>query len=183
MGHWAMALRDDNVRMRANAPGYGNVGGTCPECGLRPESGQPSCEVQRDELLARDYEQSALYWSSHRMAVDAYCPQHASYVASTKSLAAHLCGLCIAFEHGNNANQLRQLQQWLSTNSKIDKPLLPDRRGDLTIGHVYKIDDPVQFGRAVNDWARSVWNAYRELHPFAHAWLSMASQRIGRSKG
>jgi hypothetical protein len=33
-----------------------------------------------------------------RLAVDAYCVQHAAYVESAKSLAAHLCGLCIAFE-------------------------------------------------------------------------------------
>jgi len=72
----------------------------CAECGLKPEPGQPNCQTQRNELLARDFEQPALYWKFHRMAVDAYCLQHVPYVASAKSLAAHLCGLCIAFERG-----------------------------------------------------------------------------------
>jgi hypothetical protein len=160
--------------MRAKAPTHKDAEGACPECGLRPQAGQPDCETQRDELLARDYEQPALYWSFHRMAVDAYCLQHAPYVASAKSLAAHLCGLCIAFEHGNSAEQLRQLQRWLSTNPKIEKPALPARRGDLTIGHIYGITDPVQFGSAVNSWARAVWNAYQDLQPLARVWLSMA---------
>lgn len=101
--------------------------------------GPPSCEAQRDELLVLDYEQSALYWSSHRMAVDAYCLQQAPCVASAKSLAAHLCGLCITFEQENNPDQLRQLQRWLSTNPKIEKPALPVRRGDLTIAHVLEL--------------------------------------------
>jgi uncharacterized protein DUF5946 len=79
----------------------------CPECGLRPEAGRPSCEAQRDELLVRDFEQPALYWSFHRMAVHACCLQHSLYVASAKSFAAHLRGLCIAFDQANDAAQLR----------------------------------------------------------------------------
>ncbi len=94
----------------------------CPECGLQPGAGRPSCEAQRHELLARDFEQPALYWSFHRMAVDACCLQHSPYIASAKSFAAHLCDLCIAFDQANDAAQLRQLQRWLSTNPKIEKP-------------------------------------------------------------
>ena len=146
----------------------------CPECGLEPKPWQPNCQTQRDELLARDFEQPALYWVFHRIAVDAYCLQHAPYVASAKSLAAHLCGLCIAFEHGRNAGQLRQLQQWLSTNPKIERSALPVHRDEITIGRVYGISDPVQFGKAVESWASSVWEAYRTLQPLARDWLSKA---------
>lgn len=146
----------------------------CLECGLKPEPGQPNCQTQRDELLARDFEQPALYWAFHRMAVDSYCLQHAPYVASAKSLAAHLCGLYIVFEYGRNAGQFRQLQQWLSTNPKIEKPELPDQRGEVTIGRVCGISDPIQFGKAVESWASSVWEAYRGLQPLARDWLSKA---------
>jgi hypothetical protein len=111
------------------------------------------------------------------MAVDAYCLQHSSYVASAKSLAAHLCGLCIAFEHGNTTAEFRQLQRWLSTNPKIEKPALPARRGEITIGAVYGISDPTHFGAAVKSWARAVWDAYRDLQPLARGWLFTAGAR------
>src|SRR5438046_118271 len=77
------------------------------ECGLRQSTDEPSCGSRRDELLARDFEQPALFWRFHRMAVDAYCLQHADYVRSAKSLAAHLCGLCVAFECGNDRDAMR----------------------------------------------------------------------------
>jgi hypothetical protein len=108
------------------------------------------------------------------MAVDAYCLQHALYVESAKSLAAHLCGLCIAFEHGNDVEALRQLQQWLSGNPKLVKPDLPLFRGSVTIGDVYGISDPSEFGRVVESWARSAWEAYRELQPMAREWVALS---------
>ena len=155
--------------MCPEGPTSRNAEEACPECG------QPGCEAQRDELLARDYEQPALYWSFHRMAVDAYCMQHSRYVASAKSFAAHLCGLCIAFEHANDAAQFRQLQRWLSTNPKIERPNLPAHRGDITIGKLYGIRDPIRFGETVKSWARAVWEAYQHLQPLARGWLSVTA--------
>jgi hypothetical protein len=149
----------------------------CPECALHAGVGELRCEEQRDALLARDFEQPVLFWRFHRMAVDTYCVQHSPYVASAKSLAAHLCGLCIAFERGNDAEALSQLQRWLSTNPKIEKPALPMARGAVTIGSVYGIDDPVLFGEAVENWARCAWDAYSELQPLARAWLEMSMQQ------
>jgi hypothetical protein len=48
---------------------------------------------------------------------------------------------------------------------------LPATRGEVTIGSVHGIEDPKLFGRAVEAWARSVWEAYRELRPVARQWL------------
>ena len=150
---------------------------TCCECGLRVVPGEPSCDARRDQLLVRDYEH-ALFWPYHRMAIDAYCLQHAKYVESPKSFAAHLCGLCIAMEHNNDASLLRRVQQlWLSTNPTLQKPALPLFRGELTVGDVCDIDDPVEYGRAVNSWARSVWRAYSELHPLAEEWVNLGSSQ------
>jgi hypothetical protein len=44
--------------------------------------------------LARDFGQPLLYGEYHRLALDTYRVQHSSNVESTKSLAAHLFGLC-----------------------------------------------------------------------------------------
>jgi len=147
----------------------------CQQCGLRTKQDEPACAAQWDLLLARDYEQATLFGHFHRMAVDAYCLQHAPYVESAKSLAAHLCGLCIVFEQGNDVEGLQQLQQWLSGNRRLVKPDLPSFRGSVTIGDAYGISDPIEFGRAVESWARSVWEAYRELQPQAREWLALSN--------
>lgn len=83
----------------------------CEDCGLLSASGEPSCAELRDSLLARDFEQPVTYWQYHRLAIDSYCLQHAAYVESGKSLAAHLCGLCVALEMGNDETALRRLQR------------------------------------------------------------------------
>jgi hypothetical protein len=135
----------------------------------------------RDELLARDFQQAA-YWRYHRMAVDAYCLQHPlRYCESAKSLAAHLCGLCIAFEMDNDAAILRGIQQWLSGNPAISKPNPPGSRGSKTIADVYGLDEPSAYGRAVEVWARSVWAAYDSLHGVARDWVAH-SRRARSSK-
>ena len=69
---------------------------------------------------------------------------------------------------------MRRLQKWLSTNPKLPKPALPAFRGSLTIANVSGIDDPANYGRAVEAWARSAWEAYFELHTTAREWLAMA---------
>jgi Family of unknown function (DUF5946) len=90
-------------------------------------------------------------------------------------LAAHLCGLCVAFEQNNDAEKLKQLQLWLSTNPKMPRPELPSFRGALTIADVSGIDDPVSYGKAVEAWARSAWEAYAKLQPAAREWLAMST--------
>jgi len=76
---------------------------------MLPAPGRPNCAALRDALLARDFEQPVLFWRHHRLAVDTYCVQHSSYVESAKSLAAHLCGLCVAFEQNNDPTALKRL--------------------------------------------------------------------------
>jgi uncharacterized protein DUF5946 len=147
----------------------------CAECGLRTAAGGQNCATLRDLLLARDFEQPALYFGKHRLAVDSYCVQHSPYVRSAKSLAAHLCGLCIALERDNDRALLDGLQRWLSTNPLLDKPDLPVHRGELTIAHVAGLDDPIAYGMAVDEWAASAWMAYAEHHELARRWLAMVT--------
>jgi|SRR5580700_3163453 hypothetical protein len=150
-------------------------GENCPECGLRSGLGEPNCANLWDLLLARDFEQPVLYGKYHRLAVDAYSTQHSPYVESAKSLAAHLCGLCVALEQNNDTTKLKRLQLWLSTNPKLPKPELPSFRGSLTVADVSGIDDPVDYGRAVESWARSACEAYKKFQPIAREWLAMSA--------
>lgn len=149
-------------------------GEICPECGMQSGPEQPNCVALRDALLARDFEQPGLYWKYHRLAVDTYCVQHSAYVKSAKSLAGHLCGLCVALEQDNDPVKLKKLLLWLSTSPKLVKPELPAFRGSLTIAHVSGINAPEIFGQAVETWARSAWHAYEQLQPIAREWLSLS---------
>jgi hypothetical protein len=79
-------------------------------------------------------------------------------------------GLYIAFEHGNDEPALRMLQKWLSTNPQLLEPQLPASRGQYT--HC-----PCSW-QAVNTWARSAWDAYRDLQPIARQWLALANPRF-----
>lgn len=144
---------------------------------MRAAPGKPNCAALFHFLLARDFEQPALYWKNHRLAVDTYSVQHSSYVKSSKSLAAHLCGLCVALEQGNDSRKLDELQRWLSANPKLPEPKLPSFRGTLTIADISGTKDPASYGEAVQAWARSVWAAYTDLQPTVREWLVIANGR------
>jgi Family of unknown function (DUF5946) len=152
------------------------VGTPCTECGLQTGNDEPTCAQMFDALVARDFERPALFWKSHRLMVDAYALQHEPYVKSAKSLAAHLCGAGIAFEHGGDPTLLSRLRRWLSTNPSIVRPALPKNRGALTVAHVYGIDDPVDYGRRVNEWAMSAWQAYAAMQPLAREWIALTDR-------
>lgn len=148
--------------------------GAC-ECGLH--AGPRECAALRDALLARDFEQPMSYWRYHRISVDAYCLQHASYVKSAKSFAAHIGGLCIALEHRNVQHVQEALVRWLnSPTCDVVKPPLPEARGELTIDHVTGIDDPAAYGRRVGEWANSVWMSYASCHTLANEWVRRAGR-------
>ena len=114
------------------------------------------------------------------MMVDSYSLQHPDrYCASAKSLAAHLGGLCCAFEHAGDPSALGALQRWLSGAAPLVKPDLPASRGTLTIAEVCEAATPADHARAVERWARSTWEAYAPLQPLALQWIhaAMANRR------
>lgn len=153
--------------------------GRC-ECGLEPGDAEAGCAARRDRLFARAFEQPALYWRFHRLAVDSYALQHAAYIRSAKSFAAHVGGLCIALERGNDAALHRMLVAWLNGVPDIRKPAISDHRGALTIDHVAGIDDPAVYGQAVEEWARSVWTAYQDTQDLAREWVARSRARHWR---
>ena len=143
-------------------------------CAFCSSAGEQACAEAWNLLLARDYGEPLLYWKFHRMAVDTYCLQHDHGIRTAKALAAHLCGLCIALEFENDNERLRQLQRWLSSRPDIQKPPLPAYRGDLSIRDVSNIQDPTAYGEAVQRWAQTTWDSYRDLHDLAREWLRMS---------
>lgn len=148
----------------------------CAGCGATFVGGEAGCRALFDRLLERDFS-DARFFRVHRTMVDAYCLQHpAVFCVSAKSLAAHLCGLAEAFAHGGaRATGPRSLQRWLNGNPGLTKPELPSSRGTSTIASVAGLTDPRLHAAAVEQWARSVWQAYEPLHALAHEWLRLSS--------
>ncbi len=147
----------------------------CSGCGLLVEGGTEGCQAFMDELLARDFGDVA-YFRVHRMMVDTYSLQHPDrYCVSAKSLAAHLTGLCWLVEHdGSKAVGSAALRRWLDGPRLIEKPEIPASRGTLTIEDVRREQGPEAYGRAVERWARSTWEAYSPLHAIARRWIRQA---------
>ncbi len=90
------------------------------------------------------------------MAVDKYCVQHSVYAGTAKSLVPRLCGLCVALEHDNNAAALKGMQQAIAGVSGVGL---------------------LEYGRAVQAWARFAWDAYLDLQPLAREWLARSGAR------
>jgi hypothetical protein len=129
-----------------------------------------------DEILAREFGDYR-YAREHRLTVDAYSLQHpAEYMRSAKSYAAHLTGMHAALERGDTAELNRAVQRWLSRPQTFERPGDPGprQRGLLTIVHVHETKEPEEHVRRVREWARSVWEAWRDYHHVARRWTEVA---------
>lgn len=144
--------------------------------------GTQACRGQFEALCARDYTEAPAY-AVHRMMVDAYALQHpAAYCASAKSFAAHLTGLCCAFEHPGDSAPLKAVQQWLNGRVELARPEAPMGRGGMTLADLPHEGPREDLDAAIRRWARAVWEAYAELHPLARKWTrqALAAARGGR---
>lgn len=159
----------------------------CSGCGLAVSGGTPACRAIFDAYIAGEWTNPISY-RYHRMFVDTYCLQHPDqFCASAKSFAAHLTGLCAAFEHKSHPSVLNAVNRWLSGNPSLTKPELPAFRGALTIAVVQAQvqaeaqaaapqpeQNPFPIAQAIDRWARSTWEAYSTLHPQAHLWIGQS---------
>jgi len=151
------------------------VNDRCGGCGLAVAGGTSGCQSIRDELLARHFSDPD-YIGVHRLFVDVYCVQHPEqYCASFKSLAGHLGHLCWSLEFGGSpALPSEPIRRWVEVHPQLVKPPLPAARGSMTIGDVAKALSASENRRAVEEWARSAWEAYGELQPMVRQWVASA---------
>jgi hypothetical protein len=146
----------------------------CSGCGIVIDGGTEGCETLFNELTGL-HSTDVTYFAIHRLFVDTYCLQHDPYIASFKSLAAHLAHLCWSLEHGGSrAVPSEAIRAWVERNPDRDKPTLPARRGVVTIADVAAAAHAPAHRMAVDLWAKSVWDAYGALQPLAREWVSAA---------
>jgi hypothetical protein len=155
----------------------------CGGCGLEVVGGTAGCHSIRDELLALHFSE-ATYFGVHRLFVDIYCLQHPDEgCVSFKSLAAHLAHLCWSLEfNGTRAVPSEAIRRWVERHPHLEKPALPERRGRMTVADVAKAENPAAHHQAVEQWARSTWDAYADLQSTARHWVTLAYEgdRAGR---
>lgn len=108
--------------------------------------------------------------------MDCYACQHDRYIASGRSLAAHLTGLAVAIEHDGDQEINDRVQRWLSRTRHVEKPAVPSIRGRVTIADVADTS-PDEYPAAVRRWAESVWSAWRQHQPLAREWIASAGLR------
>jgi hypothetical protein len=63
----------------------------------------------------------------------------------------------------------KALQRSLNGNPVLEKASVPQWRGGLTIADVLASPDSKTYARIVDEWAKSVWQAYSPLQGIAHS--------------
>ena len=147
----------------------------CPECGAPGAATTEACE-QRFHALGMERFDDAELASDWRLIVDCYAVQHDRYILSGRSLAAHLTGLAVAIEHEGAEQVNDRVQSWISRTRHIEKPAVPRFRGTVTIADIADAP-PDEYAAAVQRWAGSVWDAWREHHALAREWIASAGLR------
>lgn len=161
----------------------GTDGEVCESCRAAVAGGKAGCLKLFEEVIAREFGDYR-YGRVHRLTVDAYSLQHPDvYMRSGKSFAAHLTGMCAALESrdAQEAQDVnRTVQKWLSTNPKIGKPDIPERRGRLTVAHVHAAADADEHVGRVREWARDVWDAWAEHRELARRLIAEAAAHVSK---
>jgi hypothetical protein len=113
------------------------------------------------------------------LAFDAYCMQHpATYCRSAKSYAAHLMRLACGVEHDGARTVYDAIRRWLDGHVQLEKPPVPEHRGEITIADIAAADNDV-----IRAWAENVWAAYAEQHALARGWIAAALGARGSTGG
>jgi hypothetical protein len=98
--------------------------------------------------------------------VDAFAPQTASDDAKPIGVIFALVGLCLRVERQFSGSEVqkvhmrmgRQKRQWPAIT-------LPRDRGSMTAADVLAVPEGDERERAIDEWCRSVWTAFRDSRP------------------
>ena len=122
----------------------------------------PGCWEAYGALLAREYEDQALFAACHRLTVDAYALQHPgdpSDRRATRSVWLHFVSLHAIFAHGYTHGAATALLGQIASQSFGPLPPAPDyplTLADLDAGANGHVD-------SVRLWARGAYDAWRPL--------------------
>ena len=157
----------------------------CPGCGQLfpdiegpnaryPGAAIPGCWAAFGEIIAKEF-QDYRYGSLHRMTVDAYMLQHPGIEdpRTIQSVHVHLIALALFFDRGMQNDKVTHVLGRYSEKNKPDFYWLepPVQRGDITVLDVVKAHTPEEHLQLVQDWARSVYEAWSDYHDVIFGWI------------
>jgi Family of unknown function (DUF5946) len=122
----------------------------------------PECWGKFGEVLAREFENGALFAAVHQLTVDTYAAQH-PLGQPAKSLDAHLASLCALLERGSPTSRPEALKPFIQSRTSFPALRVPADLGPLTVANVAaaSLDEHCEM---VHRWARQVWSAWRDSH-------------------
>ncbi len=155
----------------------------CPGCGamvpriLGPThayiGASPGCWAIHGELSARNWAGGEV--AAHQLFVDAYAAQHPGTPSpqSIQSVAVHLLALYAVFEKGHAPENATTIRNRALRRKGVFRWLEPPSFAKaLTILHVHSEGGQALYARQVDEWARSVWQAWQPHHATIAAWFA-----------
>jgi hypothetical protein len=126
-------------------------------------SAEPSQEQAYHLLLAYSFEPA--HYLVHQHVVDAYAAQTANEQTKPITLVFALAGLYLHFEKGFTGPEAQQAHIRMARARK-EWPRLPSAkdRGTMTAADVIQYASGPERDAAIEEWARQVWEAWREQH-------------------
>lgn len=124
----------------------------------------PGCWSSYGRLLAREYENPALFGAVHRLTVDAFALQHPGDVNDRRAIQSvwvHYAALRLAFEHGRSQTQITRIMQTLARGTFAALPEAPNGF-DMTHADVIAAAE-ASHAPMVRDWARCAYAAWAAL--------------------
>lgn len=134
----------------------------------------PACWAAYGEVSARTY-QDPQRQGVLQVQVDTYAAQHPGQPGrrSAQSVGIHLMTLCLVLERGADPREGPRLHKQM-VQRPVFRWLEPPRiRGLVTVLDVLATGDADSHIAAVNDWGRSVWEAWAPHHATVRAWLDL----------
>ena len=149
----------------------------CVHCGARPVLDYTSCRAMFEAVLEREYSLVA-YCPVHLLTVDAYALSHAAE-HGPRSSAYHLVSLCRQIERGaTSAIGTKRPRNVAPAFERLYRTLPqltpPSDFGPITIADVVQARDGRQHRARVEEWAKSVYQAW---HPY-HEWARSMADRF-----
>lgn len=128
----------------------------------------PGCWAAYGEVLAREYENLALFAAVHRQTVDAYALQHPGDLSdrrAAQSVWVHYMALFLTMDKGWAANKIMPV---MKTLVKAPVPVIPLRQRGEGLTHSYVLEATVEHHvHRVQAWAESAYKEWEALKPQA----------------
>lgn len=150
----------------------------CPRCGAKLPVDR-SCQQLCDELYGYTLTRGRGEFI-HQHAVDAYAAQHIGKDTKPIALAAALIGLFLFADRGYTGRQVQQVHMDLGNHMKT-WPLFeaPAKQAGLTVVEPLDVSPGPERDDKIKQWARAVWEMWRERHTDVERLLSESLQVSG----